>query len=148
VSIFFIADLHLGHDNICDYEGARRGSPANIDEHDDWIMYQWNNTVKKQDLVWVLGDVAFSYDGLHKLRRMNGTKHLILGNHDVFTLKKYYEYFNKIHAFMKYKGFWLSHSPIHPMSLRGKKNIHGHIHKSFILYRQNCQAWSASIDQN
>jgi len=130
MSIFFIADLHLGHDNICDYEGARRGSPTNIDEHDDWIMYQWNSVVRKQDLVWVLGDVAFSHEGLHKLKRMNGSKHLILGNHDTFTNTKYYEYFNRIHGFMKYKKMWLSHSPIHPMSLRGLKNIHGHTHGS------------------
>ena len=130
MSIFFIADLHLGHGNICEYEGPRRGNSKTIDEHDDWIIYQWNNVVRKEDLVWVLGDVAFSYDGLHKLKRMNGSKHLILGNHDVFSNNKYYEYFNKIHGFMKYKGMWLSHSPIHPMSLRDRINIHGHTHGS------------------
>jgi calcineurin-like phosphoesterase family protein len=29
---------------------------------------------------------------------------------------------------IKYKGFWLSHAPIHPEELRGKPNIHGHVH--------------------
>ena len=128
MSIFFIADLHLGHNNICNYEGDNRGNPESIEQHDDWIIYQWNSIVRKQDLIWVLGDVAFNYEGLHKLKRMNGSKHLILGNHDVFPIKKYFEYFNKIHGFMKYKGMWLSHSPIHPVSLRDKINIHGHTH--------------------
>jgi len=128
MDIYFIADLHLGHENICTYEGHNRGNPESLDQHDDWIMYQWNSVVRKQDLVWVLGDVAFSHEGLHKLKRMNGSKHLILGNHDTFTNKRYYEYFNKIHGFMKYKGMWLSHAPIHPGSLRNKKNIHGHTH--------------------
>ena len=90
MSIFFIADLHLGHDNICEYEGPNRGGSKTIEEHDDWIVYQWNSVVRNTDLTWVLGDVAFSHEGLAKMKRMNGSKHLILGNHDMFSNKKYY----------------------------------------------------------
>lgn len=128
MSIFFIADLHLGHKNIVNYTGEFRGQCKTPDEHDDWIVYQWNSVVRKTDLVWVLGDVAFTKEGLKNLKRMNGTKHLILGNHDLFPLRQYYEYFHKIHGFMKYKGYWLSHAPINTGSLRGLKNIHGHLH--------------------
>ncbi len=63
---------------------------------------------------------------------MKGNKHLILGNHDKFTLETYSQYFNKIHGFMKKGGFWLSHAPIHPKELRGRVNIHGHVHSKSI----------------
>jgi calcineurin-like phosphoesterase family protein len=128
MSVFFIADLHLGHNNICKYEENNRGQCTNVEEHDEWIINRWNSVVTKSDLVWVLGDVAFNTEGLKKVRRLNGSKHLILGNHDGYSLQKYLQYFNKIHGFIKYKNMWLSHAPIHPASLRGLKNIHGHTH--------------------
>lgn len=135
----FISDLHLGHKNICEFEGVNRGNSTNIEDHDNWIINQWNSVVKKQDVVWVLGDVAFTRDGLSKIKQLNGTKHLILGNHDEFPLHEYINFFNKVHGFMKYKGHWLSHAPIHPQSLRGKKNIHGHMHsKSLDDARYKC----------
>jgi len=127
-NVRFIADLHLGHKKICDFEGPNRGATRNVEEHDDWIVSQWNSVVRKQDITWVLGDVAFSREGLEKVRRLNGTKHLILGNHDTFALSDYLKVFNKVHGFFKYKGFWLSHAPVHTISLRGLKNIHGHTH--------------------
>ena len=33
---------------------------------------------------------------------------------------------------MKYKEFWLSHSPIHDSELRGKFNIYGHTHFKYV----------------
>lgn len=124
--VFFISDLHLGHKSICKFAGKERGGVTTVDEHDAWIVQQWNSTVTKRDLVWVLGDVCFDRSKLPLLKAMNGAKHLILGNHDEFPLKEYEKYFNKIHGFMKYKGVWLSHAPI--AVLRGKYNVHGHMH--------------------
>ena len=131
-TIRFISDLHLGHRSIVKFSGPERGGVTTVDEHDAWIVSQWNSVVAKNDLVWVLGDVCFDKAKLPLLKRMKGNKHLILGNHDEFGIDDYLEYFNKIHGFMKYKGFWISHSPIHPIELRGKKNIHGHVHKNSI----------------
>ncbi len=31
-------------------------------------------------------------------------------------------------SLVKYKNFWLSHAPVHPGELSGKKNLHGHTH--------------------
>lgn len=130
--VFFIGDLHFGHKNIVKYEGISRGNVESLEEHDDWIISQWNSVVTKHDLVWVLGDVAFNKEGLKKVSLLNGSKHLILGNHDVFSVQSYLQYFNKIHGFMNYKGFWISHCPIHPDSLRGLVNIHGHTHSRYL----------------
>lgn len=124
--IFFISDLHLGHKNILKFSLMRGGT--DLHSHSEWLVEQWNSVVTKRDLVWVLGDVCFDKDHLKYLKRMNGNKHLILGNHDIFSLDTYSKYFNKIHGFMKYKGMWLSHAPIHKNHLRACINIHGHLH--------------------
>ncbi len=127
-TVRFIGDLHLGHTNIAKFSGPRRGGITNADEHDEWIVEQWNSVCTKNDLIWVLGDVCMGKEKLSLLQKMKGTKHLILGNHDEFPLAAYAPYFNKIHGFVKYKSFWLSHAPIHPNELRGRINIHGHTH--------------------
>jgi calcineurin-like phosphoesterase family protein len=126
--VHFISDLHLGHKSIVKFASEHRNNVKTIDEHDDWIVSQWNSVVAKQDLVWILGDVCFDKEKLRLLKEMKGTKHLILGNHDEFKLDVYSEYFNKIHGFVKYKSVWLSHAPINPNQLRGKFNLHGHVH--------------------
>lgn len=126
----FISDLHLGHNKICEFEGHNRNNCKTVEEHDEWIISQWNSVVTKRDLTWVLGDVAFNKEGLEKVKRLNGVKHLIFGNHDRESLEEYLKVFNKVHGFMKYKNFWLSHAPIHHGSLRNKMNIHGHLHSS------------------
>jgi calcineurin-like phosphoesterase family protein len=129
----FISDLHLGHDKIHVFSGEFRGGVKSLEEHDAWIVEQWNSVVSKHDLVMVQGDVCFDKSKMHLLKKMRGSKHLIIGNHDKFSLKTYLEYFDKVHGFMKYKGqAWLSHAPVHVQSLRGKFNIHGHVHQASV----------------
>ena len=130
-NVFFISDLHIGHRNILKYSPEREGS--NTDEHDLWLLEQWNSVVKKKrDLVYVLGDVCFDQSKLWILDKMAGTKYLLPGNHDYFKLEEYMAYFDKILWFRKYHEFWISHAPIHPDELRGRKNIHGHVHSKSI----------------
>jgi len=129
--VFMISDLHLGHKRILDFAGDFRGGTT-LEEHDEWIIEQWNSVVRKRDLVIVLGDVAFTREGLSKIGRLKGTKHLIMANHDRFAVEDYNEYFRIKPGIYKYKGFWLSHCPIHPEELRGCKNIHGHVHQHHI----------------
>ena len=130
--IYFISDLHLGHKRILQFAGQYRDG-SNVEEHDDWIVKQWNSIVRKRDKVYVLGDVAFTPEGLARLSEMNGTKILIRGNHDEFPIKEYLKYFQEVYGLTSYKGFWLSHCPIHPVEIRGRKgNIHGHVHQNVL----------------
>jgi calcineurin-like phosphoesterase family protein len=49
------------------------------------IISRWNSTVGKHDVVYHLGDVAFEKDKAKLtwlLRRLNGSKHVVWGNHD------------------------------------------------------------------
>lgn len=125
----FISDLHLGHKSIITFEGIYRNNPKTLEEHDQWIVDQWNSSVDKHDVVIVLGDICFDKTKLPLFKKMKGSKHLLLGNHDKWSLNTYMPYFDKIVGYTNFKGVaWLSHAPIHPGSLRGKFNIHGHTH--------------------
>ena len=52
--------------------------------HDEWLIKKWNDTVQKEDDVYILGDVCLSnrQDTEKILRRLKGHKFLIYGNHD------------------------------------------------------------------
>ena len=142
--VYFTSDLHFGHTNIMKWQqdSSLRGNAANSEEHDEWLIEEWNKVVKKHDLVWVLGDIAMGkgHNGLEhlsKVGRLNGTKHCILGNHDD-TLHEYYpHYFARIRGMFRYKNHWLTHAPIHPNELRGRPNIHGHVHTQSIPDEEN-----------
>lgn len=130
--VFFISDLHIGHRAILKYSSAYRYGD-NVDEHDLWLVTQWNSVVKsKKDIVYVLGDICFDKKKLWILDKMEGIKYMLPGNHDLFDYELYRSYFEKIIGFKKYREFWLSHAPIHPQELRGRKNIHGHVHANSI----------------
>lgn len=82
----YIADLHFGHKNILAYDNRPF---TDIEAHDAEIMERWNNSVSENDDVFILGDVSWysaaKTAGL--MQRLNGTKHLIIGNHDGELLK-------------------------------------------------------------
>jgi calcineurin-like phosphoesterase family protein len=93
------------------------------------MVERWNAVVNPSDKVYHLGDVAFRKEHLSILARLNGSKRLILGNHDIFDFKYYKPYFKTIYAMRKLEDVLLTHIPIHPQQLeRFKLNIHGHLH--------------------
>jgi len=127
--VYLISDLHFGHKNMERWAKDHRYIPS-IEEHDLWLIEQWNSIVTKRDVVKVLGDVAWTREGLEKVKLLNGTKHLVMGNHDTFGVQAYMDVgFRILPGLARYKrDTWLSHAPIHPSELRGKFNIHGHVH--------------------
>lgn len=78
MNIFFTADLHLSHKNICKF--AKRPF-NNVDHMNECLVQNWNADIKQGDLVYILGDFAWRDHG-HWLHRLNGKKVLIRGNHD------------------------------------------------------------------
>ena len=134
--VYFIADTHFGHRSILKY----RPEFESTYEHDELQIENWNNKVKKaHDIVWVLGDVVMKnelYDFDEIFRRLHGIIRIIVGNHDDIhyyktspLLNKRFHLWTGLHSAY---GHWLSHAPIHPQELRGKKNIHGHVHNKTI----------------
>lgn len=131
-NVFFISDLHLGHKNILKFQGHTRPA-ADLKEHSQWLVQQWNSVVTSKDIVWVLGDVIFDKKHANYFKEMRGQKHMIWGNHDLFSHDWYRQYFNLVRGFHKKYGMFLSHAPIHPSGLRDKINVHGHNHAGHVM---------------
>jgi calcineurin-like phosphoesterase family protein len=126
--VFAIADLHLGHKKVALARGF-----SDIDEYNWAMITYWNIAVSKRDSVFVLGDVVFGQHNLPLLAELNGTKKLIMGNHDKYPIAKYLPYFSQIFGCVKYKECILSHIPVHENQFeRFKYNIHGHLHTKVV----------------
>lgn len=128
MNVWFCSDLHFGHKNI---EKFRKHVISEVDNR-EMIYSDWMQKVKKKDSVYVLGDAAFTIDTVELFGELPGTKHLIRGNHDLLDTQVYLKHFKNVFGILKYKEFWLSHVPIHPDELRGRVNLHGHVHYSSI----------------
>lgn len=88
--VWFTSDWHKGHANIVkgvstwDDKSACRNFDT-LEEHDETLIENINKVAKKDDIIYMLGDVAFGgrnniYDIMNRLNCKN--VHLCLGNHD------------------------------------------------------------------
>ena len=132
--VYFISDCHFGHRNICKY----RTQFSSMEEHDEFVFENIMSTVNKRDTLWMLGDMFFDGEVLEKygkpIAERAGWTHLILGNHDTDNtyrkknVGRMFDLFDSVHGLHSKYGYWISHAPIHEDELRGKVNIHGHVH--------------------
>lgn len=80
---YYISDTHFGHQNIIRFDNR----PFNTtEEMENAIVENWNRVVAKNDTVYILGDFCWSRDESEWIRildRLNGSKVLIKGNHDL-----------------------------------------------------------------
>lgn len=132
----FISDLHLGHAKVInpDFEAKYRPFET-IEEHDQGLVDNWNSVVGEKDTVWVLGDVAFTLEGLAHMGQMKGKKKLVLGNHDRFPIEAYLKHFKKVYGTVAWKKKTvLTHVPIHTGEFRDRfsLNLHGHLHSKSV----------------
>lgn len=81
MNYWFTSDQHYGHKNIIEYS---KRPFANVEEMNETLVTNFNSLVKKGDCVYLLGDVLFGTKDFARgiLRRLNGNKFLIYGNHD------------------------------------------------------------------
>lgn len=136
-NIFITADTHFGHEGVCKFlrdDGTKLRPWSCADEMDEALINNWNKNVTKKDKVYMLGDIVINRKALKKLEALNGDLVLIRGNHDIFKLKEYSNYFRDIRGCHVISGMILTHIPIHPESLaRFGCNIHGHLHYKRVL---------------
>lgn len=136
-NVFFTADLHFGHKNILKYNPETRPY-LDLKDMEEKMIEQWNERVHCSDYVWILGDVSFykSDKTVEILKRMNGTKLLIEGNHDKSLMKsnQFKECFMEIHQYRECKigdhNMVLFHFPIFDWHRvhHGAIHLHGHVH--------------------
>ena len=152
---YYIADMHFYHDKILEY--AKRPF-KNLNEMHEVLIANWNRRVKARDNVYVLGDFAFCRGkrANELLDRLNGKKHLIVGNHDEFLKDKEFDkgkfVWIKDHAVIKdgEHEVVLFHFPIAVWQRRhyGSLHLYGHVHGDprkavFPLPQGNCANVSA-----
>lgn len=84
--LFFTSDTHWGHSNIIRFCNRPYES---VEEMNEKLIENWNNVVPEDGIVFHLGDFAFGGSLLWKsvCERLNGKKHLIIGNHDMKNLR-------------------------------------------------------------
>jgi calcineurin-like phosphoesterase family protein len=135
---FFSSDHHFGHANIItftNYDGTKLRDFDSVEAMDEHMIAQHNKVVGPKDTCWFLGDVVINRRYLSLISRLNGRKRLVLGNHDIFKNKDYFNAgFEDLHAFRKFDDFVCTHIPVHPNSLgRWGVNVHGHTHSNRVL---------------
>ena len=86
-NILFTSDPHWGHQRIIQYCNRPFTTAAEMDEV---LIKNWNDKVKAEDTVYVLGDLAFRHSTsaiVEILKRLNGKIIYVLGNHDGEAVK-------------------------------------------------------------
>jgi len=136
---YITSDLHFGHNNIMKFCPVTRARFRNdVDYMNEAMIKEWNDIVQPDDLIYILGDVAFSSSqkATDIMRRLNGTKILVEGNHDrkVLTDKQFYNCFAEVHKYLdiQYNGTKcvMFHYPISEWDQmhRGSVHFYGHLH--------------------
>ena len=120
--IYFTSDTHFFHVNIIKYCGRPF---LNVDMMNEALIEKWNRRVSPEDTVYHLGDVSFGkFENTQKIiKRLNGKKILIKGNHD------------RSHEKMIEMGFQESYSELFLETSKGLAYLH---HEPMgNLYRKN-----------
>ena len=135
--IYFTSDLHFYHKNIISHTGRPF---RNVDEMDEALVRNWNNTVMPDDDIYILGDVTMrGPDAAYQmLSRLQGRKYLIRGNHDKFVEQQTWKQYSWIFEWVKdyheltigNDVFILCHYPFAEWNefFRGSIDLHGHQH--------------------
>lgn len=142
--VFIISDHHFYHENIIKYE---RPQFDNINDMNNFIINNHNDTVSKDDIVIFLGDFSFKKQEISNLlSKMNGHKFLLMGNHDKPSIVNSYTNLGFEGLFTlpaQFQNSVLSHYPLDDTKnnslhyqLLSKEfnqqnnaiNYHGHIH--------------------
>jgi calcineurin-like phosphoesterase family protein len=136
---FITSDIHFGHKNIMSFCPITRARYKNdVDFMNEEIIREWNQVVTPRDHTYILGDVAFCNveTAVKFMKRLNGSKTLIIGNHD----KKLIKHREFQDCFIDWQDYYsinvngtkviMFHYPISEWDQmhRGSVHLHGHVH--------------------
>lgn len=133
---YFTSDLHFNHVNILSYTKRPWKS---VEEMNEGLISNWNNIVKKEDTVYVLGDFAM---GNRKeipnfLSRLNGEIVLIAGNQDSANSIQYFRNFVHSLSISMPNGKYveLVHNPA-DAKCEHDYVFCGHVHEEWVIKRK------------
>jgi calcineurin-like phosphoesterase family protein len=135
---FVTSDIHFGHANIMKFCPESRAYNHDVTLMNESIIKNWNAKIEPTDHTYILGDIAFcnAQKASEYMRRLNGTKTLIAGNHDskIVNSSEFRDCFVSIHDYLsitfdKVKVI-MFHYPIAEWDQmhRGAVHLHGHLH--------------------
>ena len=142
-NIWVTSDTHFSHANILNFRdsnGFKVRPFDSVDEMNQTMIDNWNSVVKPGDKVYHLGDVFFGpKDDFKSLwPKLNGSKRLIVGNHDDIKFLSSGGFFQKVQMWRIFRDWniTMSHVPMHSSCFYDYKNdkptlnVHGHIHQN------------------
>lgn len=169
IKTYFTSDLHFSH------QGAIMFHPERLDEfdmtieefqedkhiamakYDECLIEKWNKIIKRQDVVYILGDVCLGNRERTQyiLSRLHGKKFLVRGNHDKSCkgLENYFEWVGDIKEAKftnnQYKYIdpeepfcvEMCHYPLLTWNRRphGTCMVHGHVHGALDDFNVSCK---------
>ena len=153
--VYFTSDLHLGHKNIITLQYRPFES---VEEMDRVLIDNFNSVVKKNDTVFILGDICYrlKLDKANEvISRLNGRKYLIKGNHDLeYDPALFVDIKDYMTVSLNGKYFTLMHYPMlsWPKKERGSIQLHGHIHARMDYNERNraegIKRYDVGVDAN
>lgn len=114
---WFTSDTHFGHENIIKYCNRPFKSVEHMNEE---LISRWNSKVKKEDIVFHIGDFGINSDNQKIMKRLNGHIIWIKGNHDKKTI---------IQDLVIHHGGRYWHLAHLPLDIEGEWGLCGHVHK-------------------
>jgi len=137
---FYTADPHFGHEGIINICNRPFRTLAQMERT---IIRNINNVVSDKDDLYIAGDFCW-YGPTQKsmierlVNRINGRKHLILGNHDKLKGLDYVDCgFMSVHTSLKVNKRCIFHDPSISIMFPGNSCVVGHIHNLFKVLK-NC----------
>ena len=148
MKVFVISDTHFNHANVIKY--CNRPF-EDVEQMNETLIKNWNETVSNNDVVIHLGDVGFGKkeEIAAIIKRLNGRKILIKGNHDNWSDETYrnmgFEYVSRYPIL--YADFYLmSHAPRILSQTTPYFNCYGHIHNDE-RYTENATSKCYSVER-
>lgn len=170
MAFYFTADTHFGREAFFSENwGERPKIWNNVTEMNEALIKNWNDTVGRNDIVFIIGDysdIDNSYENIKIWNRLNGKKTLILGNHDTdkrlnnshFPMGKVtfpsctsvtisnWELFLCHYPTIEWKNKfkWIGNDNKVPHAI----HLYGHVHSKHIPELEGMRAYNVGVDAN
>lgn len=157
--IFFISDLHVGHDNVIKFD---KRPFSGVEEMSEKLIENWNSVVNKDSIVYFLGDLSYKVKSDYIkwfVHQLNGDIRVITGNHDrpkeLAKLKRFsdiqiYKRLEIIDTEVKgeKQDLILCHYPIMSWDKQrhGSIHLHGHCHQNLTISNSEYYSNNRVID--
>lgn len=132
--LFFTSDTHFFHEKII---GFANRPFASVEEMNETLIRNWNETVPEDGIVFHLGDFCFgtAQQWLQILSGLNGKIHLVMGNHDMRNagedfMKTFASVSQQRTIIVDGQSIILNHNPFLCFggAYRGVWQLFGHVH--------------------